>query len=270
MSVQNRRSAFTLIELLVVIAIIAILAAILFPVFAQAREKARAITCVSNQKQIGLALLQYVQDYDEYLPMAQYADSTAVNHDWGAEVQPYIKNGLIVTAGYRTGQGGVWSCPSFPTVQDDNYGINDQLSPTAGEMSGAGYHVNSIAAIDEPAAKIIVLEKGQSHDGGSAYPIFFSEEDSWEFNGYFDNSGNCTGGTGDDNSASSFDWDDPLGPTASAATLAAGWEGPGGSPRFRHQSQCTSLFCDGHVKPIRKSQMSWCKYIYVPGVSQVW
>ena len=66
------KRAFTLIELLVVIAIIAILAAILFPVFAQAREKARSISCLSNQKQIGLAVLQYVQDYDEIFPQAAY------------------------------------------------------------------------------------------------------------------------------------------------------------------------------------------------------
>ena len=58
--------------------------------------------------------------------------------------------------------------------------------------------------------------------------------------------------------------------TPSALTLATGWEGPAGSPRFRHQSRCSSLFVDGHVKAIMRGQMSWCKYIYVPGVSQVW
>ena len=70
---SGKRAAFTLIELLVVIAIIAILAAILFPVFAQAREKARQSSCLSNEKQIGLAIMQYVQDFDETFPMAQRA-----------------------------------------------------------------------------------------------------------------------------------------------------------------------------------------------------
>ena len=68
LSSRSRTSAFTLIELLVVIAIIAILAAILFPVFAQAREKARQTSCLSNMKQIGLGLLMYTQDYDEQFP----------------------------------------------------------------------------------------------------------------------------------------------------------------------------------------------------------
>jgi prepilin-type N-terminal cleavage/methylation domain-containing protein len=69
-----RRHGFTLIELLVVIAIIAILAAILFPVFAQAREKARQTQCTNNMKQNALAVLQYIQDYDERFPMSIYAD----------------------------------------------------------------------------------------------------------------------------------------------------------------------------------------------------
>jgi len=79
LSVPTRRepSGFTLIELLVVIAIIAILAAILFPVFAQARDKARAATCLSNNKQIGIAVAMYLQDYDSTYP-AQKADATYV------------------------------------------------------------------------------------------------------------------------------------------------------------------------------------------------
>src|SRR5580698_9789983 len=100
MKTQNtaaRRSAFTLIELLVVIAIIAILAAILFPVFAQAREKARQTSCASNMKQIGIAFMQYTQDYDEYTPAlwAHYAG-------WEAGVYPYLKS------------TGVFTCPDDP------------------------------------------------------------------------------------------------------------------------------------------------------------
>jgi prepilin-type N-terminal cleavage/methylation domain-containing protein/prepilin-type processing-associated H-X9-DG protein len=81
------KRAFTLIELLVVIAIIAILAAILFPVFAQARAKARAISCLSNSKQIGTAMMMYVQDYDETTPRG-----TGGGWEWWVELMPYIKS----------------------------------------------------------------------------------------------------------------------------------------------------------------------------------
>jgi prepilin-type N-terminal cleavage/methylation domain-containing protein/prepilin-type processing-associated H-X9-DG protein len=85
-----QRRAFTLIELLVVIAIIAILAAILFPVFARARENARRASCQSNLKQIGLGILQYVQDYDEKFPPATVSDPNVVG--WAGAIQPYVKS----------------------------------------------------------------------------------------------------------------------------------------------------------------------------------
>ncbi len=102
------RKGFTLIELLVVIAIIAILAAILFPVFAKAREKARQTSCLSNLKQIGLGMLMYAQDYDECVPEGDRSSTPPRN--WYDLVQPYVKNTQI------------FKCPTRPN--DNGYGIN--------------------------------------------------------------------------------------------------------------------------------------------------
>jgi prepilin-type N-terminal cleavage/methylation domain-containing protein/prepilin-type processing-associated H-X9-DG protein len=97
MEMRRRGRGFTLIELLVVIAIIAILAAILFPVFARAREKARQTSCLSNVKQLDLAALMYAQDYDEWLPCDYYACNSSTTHArLVGQILPYIKNQQIM------------------------------------------------------------------------------------------------------------------------------------------------------------------------------
>src|SRR5262245_2130789 len=100
---RDRKPGFTLIELLVVIAIIAILAAILFPVFAQAREKARMTTCVSNMRQIGTGLSMYAQDYDESFPFIRFhTNNDARDWVWKQAIAPYVKNKQV------------YACPSNP------------------------------------------------------------------------------------------------------------------------------------------------------------
>ncbi len=109
---HRNRQAFTLIELLVVIAIIAILAAILFPVFAQAREKARATSCLSNMKQLGLGLMQYSQDNDEKNPDG-WNWSFPGGNGWAGQVYPYIKS------------KSVFICPDDPSpLKQSSYAYN--------------------------------------------------------------------------------------------------------------------------------------------------
>jgi len=118
---SQKRSGFTLIELLVVIAIIAILAAILFPVFARAREQARATSCLSNTNQIAKGFLMYVQDYDEQFPpwtanhCGRYTGGAfALAFMYPNLVSPYIKNGVVVDPVTNLGTlGQVWACPSI-------------------------------------------------------------------------------------------------------------------------------------------------------------
>jgi prepilin-type N-terminal cleavage/methylation domain-containing protein/prepilin-type processing-associated H-X9-DG protein len=127
---RGKGTAFTLIELLVVIAIIAILAAILFPVFAQAREKARQTACLSNLKQLGTATMMYVQDYDEvYPPSLVLSSSTAQNISFRQLLQPYMKNVQVMV------------CPSNPNNKTVSHAAIDGFPATyvsyAASCSGA-------------------------------------------------------------------------------------------------------------------------------------
>ena len=127
---MKAKKGFTLIELLVVIAIIAILAAILFPVFAKAREKARQTSCSSNEKQLGLGFLQYVQDYDEAYPCGIIRWAGSAGGAWAATVYPYVKS------------TGVFTCPDDPTPSGGTstavsyqYNMNIAVMPLAGKLN---------------------------------------------------------------------------------------------------------------------------------------
>jgi len=150
-----KRRAFTLIELLVVIAIIAILAAILFPVFAKAREKARASSCMSNMKQIGLATMQYVNDYDETYPLGRTrAGGVSNTGNWAQNIQPYIKSTQVfVCPSNSAGKNATMpdSDPNGPKIAGcylANHRIMQLMPGTAEDM----------ASVKAPANKIMVLE----------------------------------------------------------------------------------------------------------------
>jgi prepilin-type N-terminal cleavage/methylation domain-containing protein/prepilin-type processing-associated H-X9-DG protein len=125
-----RRHGFTLIELLVVIAIIAILAAILFPVFARAREKARQASCQSNQKQIALGILMYSSDFDERYPANTWQDATWAFRQWQTaahKIYPYVKNSQLFTCPSRgeVGPCGTQVGSPYPYIPRCSYGFNN-------------------------------------------------------------------------------------------------------------------------------------------------
>jgi prepilin-type N-terminal cleavage/methylation domain-containing protein/prepilin-type processing-associated H-X9-DG protein len=163
----KQQRGFTLIELLVVIAIIAILAAILMPVFAKAREKARMASCQSNLKQIGTAMMMYSQDYDEKYPNGRVfhghptrpgpcdcdgGPNGGCNFTWKAAIAPYLKN------------KDVFKCPSNPVNNSRDEGWRWSDTTVSYALNGNRFNTDpnapplKLASIDKPAQTIMVLE----------------------------------------------------------------------------------------------------------------
>jgi len=198
MFVKSKSRGFTLIELLVVIAIIAILAAILFPVFAQARESARKASCLSNNKQLGLGIMMYVQDYDEMYPCNSWdtpplgtteTDSRdpkfPAAFNWMFKVQPYIKNRQILVCPSDANPKH-WSTGydnANPASCDDAWGIPTPISYVANpQLVGYGGWENpngcfgdgsfmpdwgltprGLAGVPTPASTYLVGDAGRSN-----------------------------------------------------------------------------------------------------------
>ncbi len=255
-----RKSAFTLIELLVVIAIIAILAAILFPVFAQAREKARQTACLSNVKQLGLGLMMYAQDYDEVMPTA-FATVPGINGGganaipYDAQIAPYIKNdqlsgcpsdALPRNIGTRT-IGDFWDGKYFtnrPLVKR-SYGYVGQIVTKEGTAAGAWDDPNtgmsawgngkSLAAFDSPADTISLCEgwgkngagEAESFYIGSPWGSLFTGCDTWKLAGR------------NKPSAAAID---------NAVECAGDFTDAGKIPAVGHAKQSNYTFADGHAK----------------------
>jgi len=172
---MRKIKAFTLIELLVVIAIIALLAAILFPVFARARENARRTSCISNLKQIGLGVMQYLQDYDETYPLREYNVPLGVPGPDGEVLYDTASVGIIFWTQLLhpyTKSHQVYYCPSSkmsagmdPALWPDT---DHQLSTMINGNYGISSHITRVtatsalkaAAINVPASKIMFLEFG--------------------------------------------------------------------------------------------------------------
>lgn len=275
---KRTQKAFTLIELLVVIAIIAILAAILFPVFAQAREKARGVSCLSNTKQVALGILQYVQDYDEQMPISNYdiagTSSPIQDHPWGN--QQYIEFGWDRGIFPYVKSTAVFKCPSGLQGDDSQAGLdgfnywrtgavqyaaNMRLVGFPNATNGGNFSVNNakplkLAGMSWPSVTILLRDTSSSASVGAEG----DERGGWGWDNGHNPMLNGNGSLADlGTMGSGGDWDDNKSIPANDAQRDAlchqgnkndyvTWQGGSIAPLRRHTGGGNYAFADGHAK----------------------
>ena len=286
MSNKNFKSAFTLIELLVVIAIIAILAAILFPAFARARENARRSSCQSNLKQIGLGIEQYKQDYDGTYPMAYFyingATSGGGYNHWSGSIQPYMKSLQIfvcpshTAGGFAPTNGSTYDSSGIDVqVPRLSYIANELIMPRK-KFAAIPLNVVNEAALDSTSEIISVAEMannlsqlaGSSATGGAAA----------------NKSHRPTAGVSEGSASSEYDAEDgtsTIYATPADVALDAINNPAVGKPHImyssadRHFDGGNYLFADGHVKfqklaqTLNPNAFLWGKRVYSAGSAPI-
>ena len=259
---MQRKRGFTLIELLVVIAIIAILAAILFPVFQKVRENARRTSCLSNEKQIGLAIIQYNNDFDEAMPPGRTNYGSAKG--WACQVYPYVKS---VAA---------FQCPDDSGIgaHATSFGLNANFNYST-YVQGAPVQSVTLPKFVSPAKTVVLFEV--THSGGNNHDYDITNISDGYVNATGINSDFAYGGSSATGSGYGGDYD-PDGSnnsptaTANATTMkyATGYmrgsnpsSNPGGTsggnftgPLGRHTDGSNFLMADGHAKFLRPSAVS--------------
>ncbi len=247
-------TGFTLIELLVVIAIISILAAILFPVFAAAREKARESSCASNLKQLGIAIIQYTQDNDEFFPPAanninnaDYTGGSPANITWEIATAPYFNTLNILT------------CPDDSKANQSAWeGYSDSYSINGSTFChyGGGYsgcYCNGVACVEGNQAFAGTTEYSTTNAkiGQPANTILLAEVWS-KFVNQVDGNGKWThfGAWNAIGSYNNYNWNMPDDLPSGIATDAGGTypQIPNGAVCTHADGHSNFLFCDGHVK----------------------